>query len=115
MITGDQATTDFDLATLSVPIIDLSKMVPNSPFECAVLMELREIKETQSQLCTYMMDKEVVKMKQGSVDFFQKYNMIIPFSTLETFTAFDKNLKSNKFLKSDVVRKSLLYNFYKYS
>lgn len=73
--------------------------------------DMSHMKRRQDEMADFLIDKKVVKIDQSDINFKEKYDIAVPISSLEDFIQFDENLKTNKFLRNDVVSISCYLTF----
>ena len=62
---------------------------------------IKQLHGQQNEACNFLLNKEIIN--NTSIDFEKKYKLKFPIDDLESFLKFDRQLKTNDFLKKDVV------------
>ncbi|XP_031787165.1 longitudinals lacking protein, isoforms H/M/V isoform X20 [Nasonia vitripennis] len=97
-----------DLLT-DAPVIHLENIAGKSEFETAVLMRLAQmsnditsVKQRQDAIPREIASISVAHLENPITDFFAKYKVKIPMTTLEEFADFEQKLKTNINFRNDI-------------
>ena len=77
-----------------------------------MLQKVQELKQQNSQIIQFLTNKNIVEIADKPVNYKKTYNLDVPITTLSDFLEFDKILKTNSLLKSDVVRTHIHESIY---